>query len=86
MSAAEVFREIADRKDFQERVPENALPPVGDELMSSGREDPLKGVEEAILFGVDHVNHVRRNSIDDMMLSIQSAPQRVNTNIEDKTF
>ena len=68
--AAEVFREIADRKNFQECVPKNALPPVGDELEPSGRDDPLKGVKEAILFGVDHVNHVRRNSIGGIMLSI----------------
>ena len=40
----------------------------------------------SILFGVDHVNHVRRNSIGAIMLSISSTPRRVNANIGDKTF
>jgi len=59
---AEVFRQIADGHDFEDGVSKEPLPAVFDDLPACRRDDPLEGVEEAVLSGVNDVDHGRRNS------------------------
>jgi len=40
----------------------DALPPLADDSAAGGRDHALEGVEEAVLSGVDEVDHGGRNS------------------------
>jgi hypothetical protein len=55
---------------FQEGMPKDPLPTVGDDLLAGRGNDALEGVEEAILLGVDHVDHNGRNSCFRIWLSL----------------
>ena len=59
---AEVFAEFADGHQFEQDVPEDALPSFLNEFATSQRDDPFKRVEEAVLSGVDDINHGGCNS------------------------
>ena len=50
---------------------ENALPSVGDDLEPSGWDDPLKGIEKAILSRIDYVENSILKSMAGIVLSIQ---------------
>ena len=69
---AEVLAEFADGHDFEEDMAKDALPAVADDLPPGRRDDPFKGVEEAVLSGVDGVDHGGRNSFSKIWLSIES--------------
>jgi hypothetical protein len=49
----------------------DALPTFGDDLATGGRDDALEGVEEAVLSGIDEMDHGGRNSSTGLCLSIK---------------
>jgi hypothetical protein len=53
----EMLGELADRHDFEDDVSKDALPAAGDDLDACGRYDPLEGVKEAVLSGIDGMDH-----------------------------
>ncbi len=63
--------ELGDGHDFEEDVAKDPLPAVGDDPPSDRRDDAVEGVEEAVLSGIDGVDHVGRNSFFRLWLSIE---------------
>ena len=59
---AEVVAELGDGHDFEEDVAKDPLPTVGEDPPSDRRDNALEGVEEAVLSGIDGVDHGGRNS------------------------
>ena len=59
---AEVLGEVIDGHDLKDDMPKDPLPTVADDLASGRWNNPLEGVEEAVLSGVDGMNHGGRNS------------------------
>ena len=51
-------------------MPKDSLPTLGDDPLTGRGYDALEGVEEAILSGVDHVDHNGRNSSFRIWLSL----------------
>ena len=51
-------------------MPKDPLPTLGDDPLTGRGYDALEGVEEAILSGVDHVDHNGRNSCFRIWLSL----------------
>ena len=51
-------------------MPKDSLPTLGDDPLTGRGYDALEGVEEAILSGVDHVDHNGRNSCYRIWLSL----------------
>ena len=76
--------EFADGHDFEEDMAKDALPAVGDDLASGGGYDALEGVEEAVLSGIDGMDHSGRNSFSKIWLSIECRPGRVKEKNGDK--
>ena len=70
----EVAAEFVNGHDLEEDVAKDALPAVGDDPPPDGRDDAVEGVEEAVLSGIDRVDHVGRNSLSKFWLSIESRP------------
>ena len=70
----EVAVEFVDGHDLEEDVAKDALPAVSDDPPPDGRDDAIEGVEEAVLPGIDRVDHVGRNSLSKFWLSIESRP------------
>ncbi len=67
----EVFGKIANGHDLENGMSKDALPAVGDDLDACGRYDPLEGVEEAVLSGIERMDHSGRNSLSKIDLSIK---------------
>ena len=74
---AEVFSEVADGHDFEEDVSKESLPAVGDDPSSDGRDDALEGVEEAVLSGIDGVDHGRTQLLVRRQVKYRVASKRV---------
>ena len=55
--------ELGDGHEFEEDVAKDALPAVGDDPPPDGGDDPVEGVEEAVLSGIDGRDHGERNSL-----------------------
>ena len=62
-SVAEVLGQFADGHDFEEACRKTPCQPLPMILPAGGRNDPLEGVEEAVLSGVDGMDHGGRNSL-----------------------
>ena len=62
--------EPVDRHQFEDDMPNDSLPPFGDDSNPSGWDDALEGVEEAILSRVDGVDHVSHNYLGRSELSL----------------
>ena len=67
----EVFGEFANGQDFEDGMSEDPLPTVFDNRPAGRWNNPLKRVEEAILSGVDEMDHIERNSLSKNPLSIE---------------
>ena len=65
------FARFADGHDLEDGMSKDPLPAVFDDLPPCGWDDPLEGVEEAVLSGVDDVDHGGRNSFYKGQLSIE---------------
>ena len=66
----EILGQFANGHHFQEGMPKDSLPTLGDDPLTGRGYDALEGVEEAILSGVDHVDHNGRNSCYRIWLSL----------------
>ena len=66
----EILGQFANGHHFQEGMPKDPLPTLGDDPLTGRGYDALEGVEEAILSGVDHVDHNGRNSCFRIWLSL----------------
>src|SRR5271157_1719745 len=66
----EILGQFANGHHFQEGMPKDPLPTLGDDPLSGRGYDALEGVEEAILSGVDRVDHNGRNSCFRIWLSL----------------
>jgi len=71
---AEVGGEFADGHDFEQDMANESLPAVADDLSPRRRDDAIEGVEEAVLPGVDGVDHGDRNSFPGYELSMARHP------------
>ena len=65
-------------------MPEDPLSTLGDDPLTGRGYDALEGVEEAILSGVDRVDHNGRNSYFRIWLSLQLHPTKVNRKMDIK--
>ena len=63
---AEMLSEFADRHDLEDGMSKEALPTVADDFATCRWNNALKGVKEAILSGVDGMDHGGRNSLINM--------------------
>ena len=54
---AEVLGEVIDGHDLKDDMAKDSLPAVADDLASRRWNDPFEGVEEAVLSGVDGMDH-----------------------------
>src|SRR3954453_19808126 len=70
----EVLGELVDGHDFEDGMSKDPLPTVGDDRPAGGWNHPLEGVEDAVLSGVDGMDHGRRNSFTGNYLSIECRP------------
>jgi hypothetical protein len=70
-----VLCEFIDRHEWEEDMPEDGLPAVSEDLPTGWGYDPLEGVEEAILSGIDGMDHRGRNSFSRDRLSIEWRPR-----------
>jgi len=68
---AEVLGEVIDGHDLKDDMTKDPLPAVADDLVSCRWNDPFEGVEEAVLSGVDGIDHGGRNSFSKIRLSIE---------------
>ena len=67
--------ELADGHDFEDGVSKDPLPAVADDLPSRRWNNPFERVEEAVLSGVDGMDHGGRNSFSKIWLSIEERPR-----------
>ena len=70
------MREFADGHHFEQDMAKDALPAVGDDLLAGRRDDPVEGVEETVLSGIDGMDHNGRNSFTTGWLSIEPRPRK----------
>src|SRR3954453_14060682 len=70
----EVLGELVDGQDLEDGMSEDPLPTVSDDRPTGRRNDPLERVEEAVLSGVDGMDHGGRNSLSGNYLSIEWRP------------
>jgi hypothetical protein len=68
---AEVGAEFGDGHDLEDDVAKDALPSVGDDPPSDRWDDAVEGIEEAVLSGIDRMDHGGRNSFSRLWLSIE---------------
>ena len=62
--------QFADGHDFEEDMAKDSLPALADDPLAGGGNDALEGVEEAVLSGVNGVDHDGRNSCFRVWLSL----------------
>ena len=67
--------EFGDGHDLEEDVSKDALPSVGDDPPSDRWDDAIEGIEEAVLSGIDGMDHGGRNSFSRLWLSIERGPE-----------
>ena len=72
---AEVLGKVIDGHDLKDDMAKDSLPAVADDLASRRWNDPFEGVEEAVLSGVDGMDHGGRNSFSKIRLSIEERPR-----------
>ena len=63
--------QFADGHLLEEDVAKDALPSLADDPPAGRRDHALEGVEEAVLSGIDEVDHGGRNSYSGLCLSIK---------------
>src|SRR5208337_5526574 len=73
----EIVGQFANGHHFQDGMPKDPLPTLGDDPLAGRGYDALEGVEEAILSGVDRVVHNGPNSYFRIWLSLQLLPTKV---------
>ena len=69
--------EFGDGEEFEDEMTEHPLPALAEDPDRDRGEEPLEGVEEASLSGIDDIPHAWRNSFYDLALSIMLHPHRV---------
>src|SRR3954453_6320902 len=72
---AEVFGQFTDGQNLEDGMSKDALPAVFDDLPPGRWYDPFEGVEEAVLSGIDRMDHGGRNSFSRLWLSIEWGPK-----------
>jgi hypothetical protein len=82
----EILGQFANGHHFQEGMSKDSLPTLGDDPLTGRGYDALEGVEEAILSGIDHVNHNGRNSCFRIWLSLQLHPTKVKRKMDINSY
>jgi hypothetical protein len=72
-----MLSQFGDGEQFEDDMSEHPLPAAVQDLPGEWREQPLEGVKEAVLSGIDDIPHGGRNSFDGLDFSIEMCPRHV---------
>ena len=75
-----MLSQLVDGHGFEDDVSKDALPSRADDPLADGWDHSVEGVKEAVLSGIDGVDHSGRNSFTRIWLSIES-PENVKGNM-----